>query len=298
MTIHVANAPVSWGIFEFEGMAQKYTYQQVLDQIVEAGYTGTELGPWGFLPTDPVKLREELDKRELKMLSAFVPIRFADPSKLEEGEQVVLRTGALLNALGAKIIVLSDDNLSDPNRATRAGRIRPEDGLDAAGWKTFTSGVNRTAQKLMDKYGMAMAFHHHCGGYIETPQEIERLMDMTRPELVGLCLDTGHYEFGGGNSVDAVKKYGLRINHLHFKECDPKVLEQVRREGLGYTEALAAGIFPELGKGSVDFKAIVDGMNGLGFAGYAVVEQDILPGLGSPLESARRNRAYLRKIGL
>jgi inosose dehydratase len=250
------------------------------------------------LPTDPNKLREELDKRGLRMLSAFVPIRFADPSKLEEGEQVVLRTGALLNALGAKIIVLSDDNLANPNRATRAGRIRPEDGLDAEGWKTFTNGVNRAAQKLMDAYGMAMAFHHHCGGYIETPQEIERLMDMTKPELVGLCLDTGHYEFGGGNSVEAVKKYGLRINHLHFKECDPQVLEQVRREGLGYTEAIAAGIFPELGQGSVDFKAIVDGMNALRFEGYAVVEQDILPGLGSPLESARRNREYLRKIGL
>jgi len=298
MTIHVANAPVSWGIFEFEGMAQKYTYQQVLDQIVEAGYTGTELGPWNFLPTDPDKLREELDKRGLKMLSAFVPIRFADPSKLEEGEQVVLRTGALLNALGAKIIVLSDDNLSVPNRAARAGRIRPEDSLDAEGWKTFTNGVNRAAQKLMDNYGMAMAFHHHCGGYIETPQEIERLMDMTKPELVGLCLDTGHYEFGGGNSVEAVKQYGLRINHLHFKECDPQVLARVRREGLSYTQAIEAGIFPELGKGSVDFKAIVDGMNALGFEGYAVVEQDILPGLGSPLESARRNRAYLRKIGL
>jgi inosose dehydratase len=300
MTIHIGNAPVSWGIFEFTGLTPKYTYEQVLDEIRDAGYKGTELGPWGYLPTDPARLREELDKRDLKMLSAFVPIKLIDPGALKAGEEVALRTGALLHALGAKIIVLADDNLTVQNRIDRSGRIRPEDSLTAEQWKTFAANVNKVAQSVMDKYGMSMAFHHHCGGYVETPAEIDRLMELTRPELVGLCLDTGHYVYGGGSAdgVEAVKKYGSRINHLHFKDCDPAVLARSRREGLNYLDTVGAGIFCELGKGSVNFRAIADEMNTLGYEGFAVVEQDILPGLGTPLESARRNREYLRSIGL
>jgi inosose dehydratase len=300
MAIHIGNAPVSWGIFEFTGLAPKYTFTQVLDEMKEAGYTGTELGPWGYLPTDPARLREELDRRGIKMLSAFVPTRFADPGALRAGEEVALRTGELLHALGAKIVVLADDNVTVQNRIDRAGRIRPQDGLSTEGWKVFASGVNQVAQKINDQYGMAVAFHHHCGGFVETPQEIDRLMELTKPEIVGLCLDTGHYVFGGGSasSVDAVKKYGKRINHLHFKDCDPAVLTRVHKEELPYLEAVGAGMFCELGKGSVDFKTIADEMNKLGFEGFAVVEQDMLPGLGTPFESAKRNRAYLRSIGL
>jgi inosose dehydratase len=298
MTIHVASAPVSWGIFEFTGITPKFTFEQVLNEMVEAGYTGTELGPWNYLPTDPAILRAELDKRGLKLLSAFVPVRFADPGALEAGEQTALTTGALLNALGCKIIVLADDNLSVQNRIDRSGRIQPADGLSTSGWKLYAEGVNRVAQSVMDKYGLAVAFHHHCGGFVETPAEVDKLMELTKPELVGLCLDTGHYMYGGGSPVDAVQKYGKRINHLHFKDCDPAVLAKVREQGIGYMDAVAAGVFCELGKGGVDFPTIVKEMNGLDFEGYAVVEQDILPGMGTPFESAKRNRAYLRSIGL
>ncbi len=300
MTIRSGNAPVSWGIFEFTDIAPKYTYTQVLDEMREAGYTGTELGPWGFLPTDPARLCEELDKRGMKMISAFVPTRFADPGALPAGEEAALRTGELLHAAGARIIVLADDNGTVENRIDRAGSIRPEDGLSAEGWKVFAGGVNQVAQKLMDKYGLAVAFHHHCAGFVETPTEIDRLMELTKPEWVGLCLDTGHYVYGGGGAsgVDAVKRYGKRINHLHFKDCDPNILARVRKEHLPYFEAVGAGVYCELGKGSVDFRAISDEMNKLGFDGFAVVEQDMLPGLGTPFESAKRNREYLRSIGL
>jgi inosose dehydratase len=298
MAIQVASAPVSWGIFEFTGLTPKFSADQVLDEIAGAGYVATDLGPWGYLPTDAGQLRDALTQRGLSLVSAFVPIRFADASALEAGTQVVLRTAELLNALGSKIIVLSDDNLADPNRAQRSGRIRPEDSLSAEGWQTFATGVNHVAQQVMDRYGMAAAFHHHGGGYIETPDEIARFMELTKPELVGLCLDTGHYALGGGDPVEAVKTFGKRINLLHFKDCDPAILERTRQEGLGYMGAVEAGIFCELGKGSVDFPAVTKGLLDLGYEGYGVVEQDILPGLGTPYESAKRNRAYLRSIGL
>jgi inosose dehydratase len=300
MAIRVASAPVSWGIFEFTGSAPRRPFEQVLDEMAAAGYTGTELGPWGYLPTDPARLKEELDKRSLHIVSAFVTIRFADPGALDAGESVALRSGALLHALGCKIIVLADDNLSIQNRADRAGRIRHEDGLSAGGWKIFASGVDRVARCLMDQYGMAVAFHHQCGGFVETPAEIDRLMELTRPELVGLCLDTGHWVYGGGDSqaLDPIKKYGRRINHMHFRDCDPAVAARARTEEMAYLDAVAAGLFCQLGRGSVDFKAIVEQTNALGFDGYAVVEQGVSSEKDTPLDSAKRSRAYLQSIGV
>ena len=95
MTIRIANTPVSWSIYEFEGIEPKYTYTQVLDQIVETGYRGTELGPWGFLPTDPARLREELESRALQMVSAFVPVRLVDEATHAAGEAEAIKVGKL-----------------------------------------------------------------------------------------------------------------------------------------------------------------------------------------------------------
>ena len=122
MTIRIASAPVSWGIYEFEGIEPKFSYTQVLDEIAETGYTGIELGPYGYLPTDPAVLRDELQKRGLQLLSAFVPVRLVDAGAHEAGAQDALKVGRLLAALGAKYVVLADDNGSVPQRTKNAGR--------------------------------------------------------------------------------------------------------------------------------------------------------------------------------
>ena len=110
MKIRLASAPVSWGIFEFEGMEPRYRWAQVLDEIAETGYVGTELGPYGYLPTDPNQLRAELDRRGLKLLSAFVPVDLVDPSAHQAGVETALRVGRLLAALEAPVLVLADNN--------------------------------------------------------------------------------------------------------------------------------------------------------------------------------------------
>jgi inosose dehydratase len=299
MTIQIASAPVSWGILEFEGMAARYTPHQVLAEIRTAGYTGTELGPWGFLPTEPHALNALLTVHHLTLISAFVPIRFADPAALDDGEAVALRTAALLAAAGCKIIVLADDNATVPQRTARAGRITAADGLTPDQWKQYCAGVDRVAVKVMDQYGLAVAFHHHCGGWVETPAEIQQLLDGTDPRRVGLCFDTGHFLYGGGDPAAAARDWGARVNHLHFKDCDPAVLARVKADGLNYMQAVAAGVFPELGRGAVDFPAVIAALTAHGYAGWGIVEQDILPGqAGVPLESAHRNRDYLRRLGL
>ena len=141
-------------------------------------------------------------------------------------------------------------------------------------------------------------FHHHCAGYVEHPTEIDTLMRLTDPDLLGLCFDTGHFRFGGGDPVQGLHTYKDRIWHVHFKDCDPQVAERSRAEQWDYFHSIRNGIFCELGRGDVDFARIQSELKENGYDGWIVVEQDVLPGLGEPKESAQRNRDYLSSIGL
>jgi inosose dehydratase len=145
--------------------------------------------------------------------------------------------------------------------------------------------------------GLRAVFHHHCAGYVETAAEVDKLLSLTDPELVGLCLDTGHYRFGGGDPVAGVKRYGGRVWHVHFKDCQPAVAARSRAEGWNYFESVRQGVFCELGRGEVDFAAVVQVLVDMGYDGWVVVEQDVLPGMGTPKESAQRNRDYLYGVG-
>ena len=124
------------------------------------------------------------------------------------------------------------------------------------------------------------------------------LMQITDPSLLGLCFDTGHYRFGGGDPILGIRKYKDRIWHVHFKDCHPEVVERSRTEQWNYFTSVRNGIFCELGKGNVDFPQIKAELEKIGYDGWIVVEQDVLPGMGKPKESAQRNREYLASIGL
>jgi len=298
MTIQIANAPVSWAIYEFSDIEQKYTYQRVLDEIAETGYVGTELGPWGFLPTDAETLAGELEKRGLSMVSAFVPINFLDTDSIEIGEEQALTVGRLLAALGASVLILADDGGKVPELVAQAGRRRGS-WLSAADWDDYAENVNRVARRVYDGLGLKSTFHHHCAGYVETPDETAHLMDRTDLELVGLCLDTGHWLYAGGDPLKAVKEYGGRINHVHFKDCDSNIRQLAIDEKLNYFQAVQAGVFSELGQGSVNFPDLVTVLKRLDYDGWITVEQDVLTDdLDAPRHSARHNREYLRKVGL
>lgn len=208
----IANAPCSWGALEFdlEEKSEEIGFEQVLDEIRETGYMGTELGDWGYMPTTPGLLRAELDKRELDLLGAFVPVALANAPSHEAGMESALKVAELMFNAGYEksFIVLADDNGSVPGRTNNAGRITPEMGLTEKQWKGYAAGAEKIARAVKDAYGIRTVFHHHCAGYVETPEEIDTLMTLTDPELLGLCLDMGHYAFGGGDPVKALTKYG------------------------------------------------------------------------------------------
>ena len=298
--MRIANAPVSWGALEFDTDLAPVGFGQVLDEIKESGYDGTELGDWGFMPTDPLELRGELAARELTLIGGFVPVPLAAPELFEGGQRKALETARLLvEAAGPQaVIVLSDDNGRDPVRTLSAGRGTPEMGLSDAGWVSFAAGAERIARAVLFDTGLRTVFHHHSAGFVETPQEVERLMELTDPSLLGLCLDTGHYQFASGDPVEIIRHYEDRIWHIHFKDCHLGIAQDSRRHGWDYFESVHEGVFCELGRGEVDFPSVVGLLDAAGYNGWIVVEQDVLPGMGSPLESAIRNREYLRSLGL
>jgi len=299
--IKVANAPCSWGILEFDLPGQGADYVQVLNEIKETGYVGTELGDWGFMPTDPRELQNELKQRGLELVGAFVPVAFNSEQAYADGEQRALKTARLMaEAAGTTpFIVLADDNGTDPLRTKSAGRISREQSLLPEQWKGYGERVNRIAQAVRNQTGLRTVFHHHCAGAAETPWEIEFLLQHTDPSLVGLCFDTGHYRFGGGaDPVEWLQKHRSRIWHVHFKDCNPIVHRQSRSEHWNYFESLQHGIFCELGRGDVPFAAVLATLAHTQYKGWIVVEQDILPGMGVPKEYAALNREFLRRCGL
>ncbi|MCC6176992.1 MAG: TIM barrel protein [Chloroflexi bacterium] len=309
--IRLANAPCSWGTLEFAGLTgERIPYERMLDELAATGYVGTELGDWGFMPTDPVRLKAELETRDLAMVGAFVQASFRDPRAHADVTARAVRTARLLSAVAERgpntappFVILADDNGSDPARTRLAGRVTPDSGLRADEWRVFSRGVEMVARAVRDETGLPTAFHPHCAGFVETLDETARLAELTDPALVGLVLDTGHWTYGSGTNdpcaaLDGLERFGDRVVHVHFKDCEPTVADHARLEGWDYFTAMRHGVFCELGRGCVDFAAVAERLRERGYRGWIVVEQDVLPGMGSPRESARRNRELLASLGL
>lgn len=298
MTEKVASAPVSWGITEIKGLSAALPYQKIMDEIAGAGYTGTELGPWGFYPTSPEGLGRELSARDLRLVASFVDVPLHQPALFDEGTQAVKRAIPLLAELGAPVLILSAQ--ATPDRLPVAGRVTEAEGLAARQWKQAGTYLRELALAISDA-GLTPTFHHHAGTYIETPTEIERLFNEVDPDLLGLCLDTGHLVYGGGDNMQLISLYRQAIRHVHLKNVDAQVLARVRAERLNYVQAVTRGVFSPLESGSVDIPAVLDALKQGGYSGWFVVEQDIdlsEPEHADPLQGATKAREYLRNYEL
>ena len=297
--VRIANAPCSWGVIEgIEG--ERAGYVRVIDEMQETGYIGTELGDWGFMPTDPDELRAELDRRGLALVGSWVSVNLEDSARHRASADDAVRTGKQLAKVGGPgaVIVLGNDPYGNPHRTKIAGRVRPEDAMTDEQWTVFADGANQVARRVMDEAGIRTVIHQHIGTLIETGAEARRLFEMTDPSALGMCLDTGHWTFGaGGDPVAAVREFSDRIWHVHFKDAEPALMAASRANEWDGPESVGHGVFCELGKGCVDFPGVLGALDEIGYDGWVVVEQDVLPGMGSPRESARRNREYLRSIG-
>jgi inosose dehydratase len=297
--IRVANAPCSYGAFAVTigRLPNVPDAVDVLRSMGEAGYEGTELGPPGYLG-DRDELRRRLEENGLELVGGYVPIRFSEPERLDEGLQGLAATLDAFDAAGASDAKPVFADGGSPERAARPGAAATERsvGLDAAGWRRFADGVARAAEVARGR-GYEPTFHHHTATYVEAPWEIERMLELTD---LGLLLDTGHLALGGGDPVQGLRDWSARINHLHVKDYRRSILESVIADRAGMEEAWRRRVFCELGTGDVDLPAFFAELRVSGYSGWLVVEQDLIPApdedAADAMAAQARNRRWLADV--
>jgi inosose dehydratase len=292
-----ASAPDSWGVLDYPGPSWDQSYEKMLDEMVRAGYAGTELGPYGFFPTEPVLLRGQLAQRKLDLLGSFVPVQMGDPASGEVVLERIRKVGKLLADLKAPFLVLADDQ--SPERNAFSGRVYDKacPVLNADQWR-HAGKIVADAERVAHEFGLDLVFHPHVATYVETPEECERFFDATSHTSVGLCLDTGHCAYGQGDSVREAEKYKDKLRLVHIKDCNANVLEESRRKKWTFEEAIEHKVFTIIGQGHIDFPAFFRTLAKNGYSGWSVVEQDVKFGDTAipPVENVTASLKYLREV--
>ena len=292
--LKIGTAPISWGVCELPDWGVMLPFERVLDEMAELGYAGTELGPWGYLPKDAAVLGTELRKRHLDLAGAFCPVTLHDPSRYEAQFAYAMDTCRLLAEVGAPVLVLAE--AGDADRERIAGRVRTNSPrFSDEDWKRFAEGANEIARRAKDMR-LVTAFHPHAGTYVETPREIDELLRRTDASLVGLCLDTGHIFYGGGDPVAIARRDPKRVRHVHLKDVSRERYEHALARELDFTAAVGEDVFVPVGEGAVDMKSVIGTLRDAGFDGWLIVEQDnrIVPGSSrQPKIDAARSYTFI-----
>lgn len=291
--LKLGTSPCSWGVWFGEDDRQ-VPWERCLDEIHTVGYEWIELGPYGYLPTDRGELEHALRSRELGVAGTFWMGALDGTLAVERIEEEVVATCELLAALDADYLVIIDDVYSDLN----TGELLAPRSLDEKGWRNLIENTHHIARIARHRFGLKAAFHPHAETHVEYEDQIEQFLADTDPELVGLCLDTGHHAYRGGDPVALARMHVDRLEAMHFKSVDAAVRERVETESIPFARAVAMGVFCEPEVGVVDFEELALVLNEAGFVGHATVEQDIYPSPpDKPLPIALRTRSYLSGLG-
>ncbi|WP_433478723.1 TIM barrel protein [Spirillospora sp. CA-142024] len=290
----LGSAPDSWGVWFPEDERQVH-FTRFLDELAQAGYRWLELGPYGYLPTDPERLAEEVGSRGLSVSggTTFGALHRPDewPAMLAE----VRRVARLAAASGAHHLVFIPPMFRDE----KTGAFTEEPTLTPDQWRALTAAADELGKILLEEHDVRLVVHPHADSHIQTQPAIERLLDGTDSRYVNLCLDTGHVAYGGGDAVDLIRRYGERMGYVHIKQMDPDVLVQVATENLGFGEAVRRGVCVEPPAGVPNPADVIAELSTLDAELFVIVEQDLYPCEPDvPLPIARRTRDYLAGQGL
>ncbi len=289
MMSRIAGAPITWGVDGSPGWGHLMDADRVLGEMAEIGLNATELGPDGYLPVDPKELEATLDKHGLELVGGFVPAVLHLPDRAETDLAYAARAARTLAGCGANVLVLGPGSGLD-GYDTSVEMSHDE-------WSVFLGNLKELMASAADE-GLTVALHQHWGMAIETQAHVERLIAESEVEF---CLDTGHLYLGGADPVDIARKAVGRVAHVHLKDVDAEMAKQVRSGELAFRQSVIDGIFKPLGDGAVDIAGFVRTLEGAGFDGWYVLEQDCVldadpaPGEG-PIGDARKSFEYLATL--
>ena len=285
----VAGAPITWGVDGSPGWGFLMDRDRVMREMMDSGLSATELGPDGYLPTDPVELSEFLEQYDMSIVGGFVPALLYRADRVDEQLAYVTRAAHQLASTGSKVLVLGPSSANP-------GYDTPVDMSDDE-WTTFLANLRRL-QSIVGDAGLETALHPHWGLAIANRPDIDRLLDSSD---VGICLDTGHAYLGGADPVEVARVAKDRVLHVHLKDVDAAKAERVRSGEVPFREAVIDGLFVPLGEGGVDIAGVIQTLEEQGFRGWYVLEQDVSlkgdpPEGEGPMADAIDSVAFLRDL--
>jgi inosose dehydratase len=293
--IHLGSAPDSWGVWMPDDPRQT-PWSRFLDEISAAGYVWMELGPYGYLPTDPARLMDETARRGLTVTGGTVDGGLHRPDTFDDVLERSRRVARTLTGVGARYLVYLPEMYRDVDDA--GTWLQPRE-LSAEQWGRLLDGISRLGRAIHDEFGMSLVFHPHADSHVGTQAEVGRFLEGTDAAFVQLCLDTGHISYCGGDNLAIIRRFPERIGYVHLKHVDPTVMERVEREGLSFAQAVRLGSMCEPVLGVPDMPPILEALADLGRDIFAIVEQDLFPCPADvPLPIATRTREYYESCGI
>ncbi|GGK84878.1 TIM barrel protein [Streptomyces flaveus] len=290
----LGSAPDSWGVW-FPEDEHQVPYTRFLDELAAAGYEWLELGPYGYLPTEPAVLAEELAVRGLKVSGGTAFGALHRPEAWDDMLAHVRQVAALTAATGAHHLVF----IPPMYRDEKTGGFTESPELTAEQWAGFGRAADRLGKLLLDEYDVRLVIHPHADSHIQTQPEIERLLNESDSRYTNLCLDTGHVAYGGGDNLDLIRRFGERVGYVHIKQMDPEILVQVATEKLSFGEAVKRGVCVSPPAGVPKPDDVVAELARLDAELFVIVEQDLYPCAPEvPLPIAVSTRNYLADCGL
>lgn len=293
----LGSCPDSWGVW-FADDPKQTPWQRFLDELAEVGYEWLELGPYGYLPTDPSRLQDELAARDLRVAAGTMH-GFSGLHRKDDFPAIAERTrlvADLTSAVGGKHVVFVP--VPGYRDDVTGAYLEPAE-LDEDAWRTMIRATDELGRILAEEHGVRLQFHPHADSHVETQQQTERFLDETDPRYVSLCLDTGHLAYRRADNVAIIRNYPDRIGYVHIKQMDPDIVAKAEQDDLPFGQAVAMGASCEPPRGLPDVPSVVEALSALDADLFVVVEQDMYPvDFDKPKPIAARTRQYLRSVGV
>jgi inosose dehydratase len=292
--IVVGSAPDSWGVW-FPDDPQQTPYTRFLDEVAASGYEWIELGPFGYLPTDPKQLLDELGERGLKLSAGTVFEHLHQDNSWDAVWTQIEDVAKLTAAVGGKHVVVIPEMWRDP----ATGDVLEDRDLTEEQWRKKTEGMDELGKAMFEKYGVRAQYHPHADSHVDTEENIYRFLENTDGEFVNLCLDTGHVSYCGGDNLAIIRNHPERIGYLHLKQVDETVRAKVAADDLPFGEAVRLGAMTEPPRGIPEMPPLLEAVADLDVDIFAIVEQDMYPcSPDAPLPIAQRTQKYLGSCGV
>lgn len=289
MNIKLGIAPINWSNDDDPDLGKEFSFEQCIQEMSQAGYTGTELG--NKYPRDVSLLKTALEQRGLQLSSSWFSTFFTEPDQYKRTLSRFVDHLSFMRAMGAQFI-----NLCECGHAIQGTTCpvlsshKPE--FNETQWNMLFKGLHVLGRIAYD-FNLQLVYHYHAGTGVFLEDEIDYLMNNTSPDLVSLLLDTGHAAIAGINPLQLILKYGERIKYIHLKDVRSEVLHQVEAEQFHFMDAVRAGIFTVPGDGDLDFAPIFAALKQCNYEGWMIVEAEQDPLKAPPLVYAKKAYAYL-----